>query len=146
MGEPTGCCYPEDPNYRYADDCYDIETESDCDKFSRRSGCRWTTNCGAAADGVWSQWYGPDGKSDGTHYTLESSSSPDSIATICVRTYAGQWVAAIKTTFNSGTTSGWVGGRHTDESCFTLDTDEYIVGVLVRAGQIIDALQFTTTL
>ena len=43
----SGCCYPEDPDYRYADDCYDIETESDCDKFSRRSGCRWTTNCGA---------------------------------------------------------------------------------------------------
>ena len=32
------------------------------------------------------------------------------------------------------------------ESCFTLSTDEYIVSVLVKAGAIIDAVQFTSSL
>jgi len=100
------------------------------------------------ADELWSEWYG---RLSGTTHLIESSLDGDSIETVCVGTThvietSLDYVSAIKATFASGTVSGWFGGSNDTESCFTLSTDEYIVSVLVKAGAIIDAVQFTSSL
>jgi len=100
------------------------------------------------ADELWSEWYG---RLSGTTHLIESSLDGDSIETVCVGTThvietSLDYVSAIKATFASGTVSGWFGGSYDTESCFTLSTDEYIVSVLVKAGAIIDAVQFTSSL
>ena len=119
-------------------------------------------------DELWSEWYGV---LSGTQHLIESSLDGDSMETICVGTTnpnGKDYVSAIKATFASGSVSGWFGGRYNTlcfvrwgidcnlntlcplsydtESCFTLSTDEYISSVLVRAGDIIDAVQFTSSL
>ena len=100
-------------------------------------------------DGQWSNWYGTNDSAETLH-TIEGSLDTDSMREICVGIgeNGGECVGAIKATFDSGYTSGWIGSSRDTETCFVLSTGEYITDVSFKYEAtygVFRMLQFTSS-